>query len=105
MNAKQLRQAADELSNDAARYFEEYLAEDHDDTVSFALFERIDLVTDHILATVREDDDELLSQDNWLDTIQHECELVIHYEHCRTRGDFRTLCRLLGVELKEPSTI
>lgn len=119
MKAKELRQAAESLSNDAARYLEEYLAEEHDDAVSFAHFERVDLVTDHILATVREDDDELVDE-LWFikqtrvdGPLLNMIVLVCRSEgfHLKvngnesdrpaTRGDFRALCRLLGVKLKE----
>ena len=140
MIAKELIAAAESLSHEAARYFEEYMIEDHDDPDSHGLFERIDLVTDHILATVRPDDDEPLTED-WfgafaakagqyrfefsigrgrsfqIDELHDKtwaAELLIDSHNrygikddaecgfeIQTRGDFRQLCRLLGVALKE----
>ncbi len=130
MNAKELRQAAELLSNEAARYFEEYLAEEHDDADSFAHFERVDLVTDHLLATVREDDDEPLTErfvdqfrgssgedgdyfywdanvpmndprPGLLGLLSSRKNQSHEFAHIKTRGEFRALCRLLGVKLKE----
>lgn len=118
MNAKELIAAAKSLSHEAARYFEEYMIEDHDDPDTRGLFERIDLVTDHILATVRADDDEPLTDADFVNEslgngyqfgripgnvpcIQAEGCGPVFLPHVKTRGEFRQLCRLLGVELKE----
>ncbi len=72
MNSKELIAAAEWLSDEAARYFETYMNEDHDDPDSRGMFERIDLVTDHILATVRSDDDEQISMP-WLGSPSRAC--------------------------------
>ena len=106
MNAKELREAAES----ALRY------DDCDDSA-------IDSTASHILATVRPDDDEPVnaawSQDvlgavsvevgrnlflnKWAQVeygSDNESDGVFNTT-VKTRGEFRQLCRLLGVELKE----
>ncbi len=89
MNAKELRQAAERVSD---RY--------HHDTATIDPDLAVD-IAGHILATVREDDDELIDS-HWIEVGVPLQLLRQHIDHIKTRGDFRTLCRLLGVKLQEP---
>jgi len=69
----------------------------------------------HILATVREDDNEPVTEE-WrgaatvgqsLNTICFISDIEDHprVSGCKTRGQFRSLCRGLGIELKEVSRV
>lgn len=105
MNAKQLIRAAEllherdksargmfrEPGREAAKGFDGHLA-------------------DHILATVCKDDDEAFTPEwafevgkNQIGEIAKECDGFEMLERFRikTRGDFRALCRLLGVTLNQ----
>lgn len=104
MNAKELRQAAD-------RVRDQY----HHDTTSIDPDLVIDIAA-HILATVREDDDEDMS---WDEAARQESHRTFFHVEARsscwvaiidgkrtiaefkTRGEFRALCRLLGVKIRE----
>ena len=122
MNAKELRKAAELSATECFQYFEEYHEEDHDDPDSKQHYERIDMMAAHILATVREDDVELIDV-NWIESLARTddgdlsmitlrlCEDRKFHLVCNgyvqknpsTRGDFHQMCRLLGVQFKERS--
>ena len=97
MNAKELREAAQRLI-DNVRLWEA----DHLD---------LDLVeiADHVLATVRDDDDEHVNKDwahqsccDFAAYLQCDCcDDGIWLRGIETRSEVRSLCRGLGVELKE----
>lgn len=133
MNAKELRAAADELK----RYSEELIRDrlrllpgQARREMDYVLQTTIDLST-HILATVREDDDDEIKWD-WLESVTgndrevsgslvsvhvtEELSLVGDLEYpnvwqvwfneyeigeCVDRAGFRSLCRGLGIKLKE----
>ena len=129
MNAKELRQAAEKVvhqwdKHDRYRTTETdnlfFNSDGEPDEVSMA---------NHILATVREDDDEPYDKDWGRAVSGGSCLYLgdnfsidiaacdLEYEDrsdcggsfgymslsIKTRGDFRTLCRLLSKKLKEPS--
>lgn len=115
MNAKELRRAAEIV-----------VSQYKSDTTSIRPAVAIELAA-HVLSTVREDDDEEYCSD-WARSVigtsevtlnerfslaTHRCDIEYddlqpHQVSCgslrtrvKTQGDFRTLCRLLGVTLKE----
>lgn len=119
MNAKELRQAAEYTvtmwdNHDSKRLVacdELFFNSDGEpDNVTFAR---------HVLATVLDDDDELVSED-WLSTVETSRPFITHVgsdvidahywgfstRHLwgTTRGQFRSLCKGLGIELKEKGT-
>ena len=116
MNAKELRRQAEYLveqwdSHDKFRTVEGDAAfmnaDGEPDAVTFAR---------HVLSTVLDDDDELVSED-WLSTVETSRPFITHVgsdvidahywgfstRHLwgTTRGQFRSLCKGLGIELKE----
>ena len=124
MNAKELRQAAELLKQsdeNRRRQFKRMGTE---------VVQGVEgLVADHIIATVREDDDETYTAD-WGREAMGRSELVFNRHFTlalyptptietdvpgqsigfldttvKTRGDFRTLCRLLGVKLRDSTSI
>ena len=120
MNAKELRKAADRVSKIADKeVLKTGLKCVTEHTVDMML------VAEHILATVREDDDDLVTY-AWLSFIKKpymenrkirwnfdgytvsisSSGAKFHCNHMpiasvQTRGQFRALCKGLGIELKE----
>ena len=97
MNAKELRQAAGEALR--------CVVYDGDE-------QAVEVIARHVLATVRDDDDEP-STDEWECTLLREAKLTLNQSSYvfyfwgdarnpgkRTRGQFRALCEGLGIELK-----
>ena len=98
MNAKELRVIAEKLADCAT---------------DNPMWQKFGYVAGYVLATVRDDDDEP-STDEWECTLLCEAELTLNQSSYvfyvwgdarnpgkRTRGQFRALCKGLGIELKE----
>ena len=123
MNAKELRQAAEAVKIDAEISLKEELWSLPASYKTIGAF-TVKLM-DHILSTVRDDDDEPVTYE-WLSSIKkpYMANRKIWWNldgytvsissscarfHCnhmpfasvQTRGQFRSLCRGLGIELKE----
>ena len=112
MNAKQLIEAAKEIAQSAAEYSRMASFIGRVDADEKLWWEQVTHVADHILATVRADDDEPVSM-KWIEALgineitigmkqMHYLpqDMLIGY-HGKTRGQFRALCVGLGIELKE----
>lgn len=125
MRSKELIEAAERRWKQALHELIEYNEEDHDDPDMKSHWEDMLEMSNHILATVRADDDEPVN-DKWFSSVFEQC-VSQRYEfgtNCimeideeneswyvwsygdrlgevKTRGQFRQLCRGLGIELKE----
>lgn len=92
MNAKELIAAAEIVREFCESGLAEYGYMPTEDEAANAL-------SSHILATVRPDDDEPLTEE-WETSIGNPLTGVLRPK-VKTRGECRQLCRLLGVEVKE----
>lgn len=130
MNAKELREAAYRRWKQAHKELIDYELEDHDDPGMKSHWEDMLEMSRHILATVRDDDDEpvtaewlvsvgiiysefhdvFYSEDEAIELVQHSQEFMIREADAslgvtvKTRGQFRRLCEGLGITLKEKAT-
>lgn len=128
MTPKELRAAAEryrELSSDVADALQGFMDSSELTTLLFRLAEATAPMQSHILATVRDDDDEPVTVEWYREAGFHNSfvdqssivlqgTVIVDVEsldatvcngkpNLKTRGDVRKLCPALSIELKEPT--